>query len=62
MHRSPPNASDRSRLIYTFHMIEGKDAVYDEKNWCDPFGAAHDKLMCRLQPTREMPFPVLFSR
>lgn len=33
MHRSPPNPSDKSRLIYTFHMIEGKGAVYDEKNW-----------------------------
>ncbi|EIW72106.1 hypothetical protein TREMEDRAFT_70626 [Tremella mesenterica DSM 1558] len=44
MHRSPPNPSDSSRLIYTFHMIEGK-AKYDERNW--------------LQPTREMPFPSL---
>ena len=33
MHRSPPNPSDKSRLIYTFHMIEGEGAVYDEKNW-----------------------------
>lgn len=34
MHRSPPNPSDKSRLIYTFHMIEGgKGYVYDEKNW-----------------------------
>jgi hypothetical protein len=33
MHKSPPNASDKSRLIYTFHMIEGQGAKYDEKNW-----------------------------
>ncbi|OCF38230.1 phytanoyl-CoA dioxygenase [Kwoniella heveanensis BCC8398] len=34
MHKSPPNPSDKSRLIYTFHMIEGgKGFVYDEKNW-----------------------------
>jgi hypothetical protein len=34
MHRSPPNPSDKSRVIYTFHMIEGgKGHVYDEKNW-----------------------------
>jgi hypothetical protein len=33
MHKSPPNPSDESRLIYTFHMIEGEGAKYDEKNW-----------------------------
>lgn len=33
MHKSPPNPSDKSRLIYTFHMIEGEGAKYDEKNW-----------------------------
>ena len=33
MHKSPPNPSDRSRLIYTFHMIEGEGAKYDDKNW-----------------------------
>lgn len=47
MHKSPPNPSDKSRLIYTFHMIEGGNGVkYDERNW--------------LQPTKEMPFPALF--
>jgi hypothetical protein len=35
MHRSPPNPSDKSRVIYTFHMIEGAEGyTYDEKNWC----------------------------
>jgi len=33
MHRSPPNPSDKTRIIYTFHMIEGDGAVYDERNW-----------------------------
>jgi ectoine hydroxylase-related dioxygenase (phytanoyl-CoA dioxygenase family) len=46
MHRSPPNPSDKTRMIYTFHMIEG-GAKYDEKNW--------------LQPTEAMPFPALFD-
>jgi ectoine hydroxylase-related dioxygenase (phytanoyl-CoA dioxygenase family) len=47
MHRSPPNPSDKTRMIYTFHMIDGGEGfTYDEKNW--------------LQPTPEMPFPKLF--
>ncbi|KAL7418409.1 hypothetical protein Q5752_006867 [Cryptotrichosporon argae] len=47
MHRSPPNHSDKTRMIYTFHMIEGANGVvYDAKNW--------------LQPTAAMPFPALF--
>ncbi|KAK1922113.1 hypothetical protein DB88DRAFT_381990 [Papiliotrema laurentii] len=47
MHRSPPNPSDKSRVIYTFHMIEGAEGyTYDERNW--------------LQPTKEMPFQPLF--
>lgn len=37
MHRSPPNPSDKTRLIYTFHMIDGSDGItYDEKNWLQP--------------------------
>lgn len=31
-HMSPPNLSDKTRFIYTYHMIEGS-AKYDEKNW-----------------------------
>ncbi|WVQ84482.1 hypothetical protein IAT38_006634 [Cryptococcus sp. DSM 104549] len=47
MHRSPPNPSDKTRIIYTFHMIEGgKEVKYDERNW--------------LQPTEEMPFQPLW--
>ncbi|KAI5481258.1 hypothetical protein MNV49_004878 [Pseudohyphozyma bogoriensis] len=45
VHRSEKNLSDKSRFIYTFHMIEG-EAEWDELNW--------------LQPTPEMPFTKLF--
>ncbi|EST05443.1 Phytanoyl-CoA dioxygenase [Kalmanozyma brasiliensis GHG001] len=47
MHKSEKNLSDRSRFIYTFHMIEGEGARYDEKNW--------------LQPTQKHPFPRLYD-
>ncbi|KKY21619.1 putative phytanoyldioxygenase [Phaeomoniella chlamydospora] len=41
LHKSEKNLSQKSRFIYTFHVIEGQDAteengegwVYDEKNW-----------------------------
>ncbi|KAN0061852.1 hypothetical protein ACQY0O_005845 [Thecaphora frezii] len=46
LHKSEKNLSDKSRYIYTFHMIEG-EAEYDEKNW--------------LQPTEAMPFPSLYE-
>ncbi|KAH8922820.1 phytanoyl-CoA dioxygenase [Atractiella rhizophila] len=44
-HRSPKNLSQKSRFIYTFHMIEGSNE-FDEKNW--------------LQPTPALPFSKLF--
>ena len=49
LHKSEKNLSDKSRFIYTFHMIEGDEqkAVYDDKNW--------------LQPTTQHPFPSLFG-
>lgn len=48
IHRSERNLSDKSRFIYTFHMIDGPDHVkHDERNW--------------LQPTTEMPFARLFG-
>ncbi|KAH7108096.1 phytanoyl-CoA dioxygenase [Auriculariales sp. MPI-PUGE-AT-0066] len=46
-HKSERNTSDRTRFIYTFHMIEGEGANYDEKNW--------------LQPSANMPFSRLFA-
>lgn len=49
LHKSEKNLSDKSRFIYTFHMIEGDQtkAKYDDKNW--------------LQPSKAYPFPSLFK-
>jgi ectoine hydroxylase-related dioxygenase (phytanoyl-CoA dioxygenase family) len=33
VHQSGPNKSDRARNAYTFHVIEGKNVVYDKRNW-----------------------------
>lgn len=35
VHKSAPNFSDKSRYIYTFHVIEG-EAKYPEDNWLQP--------------------------
>lgn len=36
LHKSEKNTSSKGRIIYTFHVIEGKERVYDEKNWLQP--------------------------
>lgn len=36
LHKSEKNTSQKGRIIYTFHVIEGEDAVYDAKNWLQP--------------------------
>ncbi|KAL2118453.1 hypothetical protein VTJ04DRAFT_8113 [Mycothermus thermophilus] len=37
LHKSEKNTSQKGRIIYTFHMIEGGEGyVYDEKNWLQP--------------------------
>ncbi|PSR85922.1 phytanoyl-CoA dioxygenase [Coniella lustricola] len=38
LHKSEKNLSQKGRIIYTFHLIEGRDAdrVYDERNWLQP--------------------------
>jgi len=36
LHRSEKNVSQKGRIIYTFHVIEGEGAVYDERNWLQP--------------------------
>jgi len=36
LHKSEKNVSQKGRIIYTFHVIEGADAVYDERNWLQP--------------------------
>ncbi|KAI4186342.1 MAG: hypothetical protein LQ346_005706 [Caloplaca aetnensis] len=35
LHQSEKNRSGRSRFIYTFHVIEGREK-YDERNWLQP--------------------------
>ncbi|XP_070581667.1 phytanoyl-CoA dioxygenase domain-containing protein 1-like isoform X1 [Ptychodera flava] len=47
IHKSLPNKSDKSRHIYTFHVIESKDTVYSKENW--------------LQPSEALPFPPMFK-
>jgi hypothetical protein len=36
LHKSEKNTSSKGRIIYTFHIIEGQDKDYDEKNWLQP--------------------------
>lgn len=35
LHKSEKNTSQKGRIIYTFHVIEG-EGQYDEKNWLQP--------------------------
>lgn len=35
LHKSEKNLSQKGRIIYTFHVIEG-ESEYDEKNWLQP--------------------------
>lgn len=43
LHRSEANLSDKGRIIYTFHVIEGGE-TYDERNWLQPTGDGFTKL------------------
>ncbi|KAF2450068.1 phytanoyl-CoA dioxygenase family protein [Karstenula rhodostoma CBS 690.94] len=43
LHRSEKNSSDKSRFIYTFHVIEGTQ-TYDKKNWLQPPEQGFSKL------------------
>ncbi|KZZ99042.1 Phytanoyl-CoA dioxygenase [Moelleriella libera RCEF 2490] len=36
LHKSEKNTSQKGRIIYTFHIIEGDGARYDERNWLQP--------------------------
>uniref|UniRef100_A0A8C5S198 Phytanoyl-CoA dioxygenase domain-containing protein 1 n=1 Tax=Laticauda laticaudata TaxID=8630 RepID=A0A8C5S198_LATLA len=47
VHKSEGNYSEASREVYTFHLMEAKDAVWSAENW--------------LQPTLELPFPSLYT-
>lgn len=46
VHKSEKNLSDKSRLIYTFHVAETHNTKWSELNW--------------LQPADQMPFPSLY--
>lgn len=41
LHKSEKNTSQRGRIIYTFHLIEGEEH-YDEKNWLQVPGGASE--------------------
>ena len=43
LHKSERNSSSRSRLIYTFHVIEGENE-YDKRNWLQPPEEGFSKL------------------
>ncbi|CZR60463.1 related to peroxisomal phytanoyl-CoA hydroxylase [Phialocephala subalpina] len=44
LHKSEKNTSQKGRIIYTFHCIEGNGAVYDERNWLQPPEGGFTKL------------------
>uniref|UniRef100_L2FSR1 Phytanoyl-dioxygenase family protein n=1 Tax=Colletotrichum fructicola (strain Nara gc5) TaxID=1213859 RepID=L2FSR1_COLFN len=44
LHKSEKNLSQKGRIIYTFHVIEGEGTKYDEKNWLQPPEAGFTKL------------------
>ncbi|XP_034968922.1 phytanoyl-CoA dioxygenase domain-containing protein 1 isoform X2 [Zootoca vivipara] len=48
VHKSEPNLSEKSRNVYTFHIMEAKDTAWSPENW--------------LQPTPGLPFPSLYTQ
>ncbi|KAF2436505.1 phytanoyl-CoA dioxygenase [Tothia fuscella] len=44
LHKSEKNTSQKGRIIYTFHVIEGEH-VYDERNWLQPPKEGFSKLI-----------------
>lgn len=44
LHKSEHNKSQKGRIIYTFHAIEGEGAVYDERNWLQPPAGGFTKI------------------
>uniref|UniRef100_A0A3B4UN28 Phytanoyl-CoA dioxygenase domain-containing protein 1 n=1 Tax=Seriola dumerili TaxID=41447 RepID=A0A3B4UN28_SERDU len=48
VHRSAENNSEDSRHVYTFHIMESQDTCWSPDNW--------------LQPTEELPFPLLYTK
>lgn len=47
VHKSPPNLSNRSRNIYTFHLYDSGTSEWSKDNW--------------QQPSKEVPFPFLYN-
>ncbi|RSL70826.1 hypothetical protein CEP54_001639 [Fusarium duplospermum] len=44
LHKSERNTSQKGRIIYTFHIIEGQERDYDERNWLQPPAEGFTKL------------------
>ncbi|ORY68712.1 uncharacterized protein BCR38DRAFT_424095 [Pseudomassariella vexata] len=44
LHKSEKNLSQKGRIIYTFHVIEGEGKVYDKRNWLQPPSEGFTKL------------------
>ncbi|KAI1121922.1 phytanoyl-CoA dioxygenase [Nemania abortiva] len=44
LHKSERNTSQKGRIIYTFHVIEGEGTNYDERNWLQPPAEGFTKL------------------
>lgn len=44
LHKSEKNTSQKGRIVYTFHIIEGQDRDYDDKNWLQPPNEGFTKL------------------
>ncbi|KAI1081386.1 hypothetical protein F5B20DRAFT_535929 [Whalleya microplaca] len=44
LHKSEKNLSQKGRIIYTFHVIEGEGTTYDERNWLQPPAEGFTKL------------------
>ncbi|CAK7202565.1 hypothetical protein SEUCBS139899_005289 [Sporothrix eucalyptigena] len=44
LHKSEKNLSEKGRIIYTFHVIEGEGTTYDNKNWLQPPAQGFTKL------------------
>lgn len=72
-HQSPHNLSEKTRFIYTFHMIEGAEGFeYDKHNWY--VSRLISAYFCyssltfltgesgRLQPSADLPLPHLLDR
>ncbi|KAF2125682.1 phytanoyl-CoA dioxygenase family protein [Dothidotthia symphoricarpi CBS 119687] len=43
LHKSEKNTSEKGRIIYTFHVIEGEQ-TYDERNWLQPPNSGFSRL------------------